>query len=75
MFWFFSSNNPEIFIKVLDACFDPFNHFWVFAAGLTDVETSLEVVDTKTGEVQRYDRPLGESFEAVRDTRAFATCP
>ncbi len=73
-FWFFSSNNPEIFVKVLDAC-GPFNRFWVFAAGLTEVETSLEVVDTKTGEVRRYDRPLGVPYEAISDTAAFATCP
>ncbi len=75
MFWFFSANNPEVFVKVLDACFDPFQHFWVFAAGLTNVETSLRVVDTATGQSRSYDRPLGTLYEAVSDTRAFSTCP
>ncbi len=75
-FWFFSANNPEIFIKVLDACELPgFNTFWVFAAGLTDVETTLRVVDSATGEERVYNRSLGVSYEAVRDTGAFSTCP
>ena len=74
-FWFFSPNNPEIFIKVLDACFEPFDHFWVFIGGLTDVETRVTVVDTATGEVRRYDKELGLGFDPIRDTSAFATCP
>ena len=74
-FWFFSDNNPEIFIKVLDACNLPGNKYWVFAAGLTDVRTTLRVVDTATGEERVYNRPLGVSYEAIRDTGAFSTCP
>ena len=74
-FWFFDIANPEIFVKLLDACVDPFNHFWVFAAGLTDVETSLTVVDTQTGAIKRYDKLLGAGFDPIRDTTAFATCP
>jgi glucose/arabinose dehydrogenase len=74
-FWFFNAANPEIFIKVLEACYPPFNHYWVFAAGLTDVETSLTVVDTATGELKRYDKAQGLPFEPILDTTAFATCP
>ncbi len=73
-FWFFDAANPEIFVKVLDACVDPFNHFWVFAAGLTDVETRLTVVDTATGDLRRYDKPQGQGFDPIRDTSAF-DCP
>ncbi len=29
-------------MKVLDACYPPFNHYWVLAAGLTDVAVRLE---------------------------------
>ncbi|MCP3963792.1 MAG: hypothetical protein GY719_38640 [bacterium] len=76
MFWFFSANNPEIFVKVLDACdITGFNNFWVFIAGLTDVQTSLRVLDTQTGEERVYDRPLGVPYVAVQDTDAFDTCP
>ncbi|MEE8523494.1 MAG: PQQ-dependent sugar dehydrogenase [Thermoanaerobaculia bacterium] len=74
-FWFFDVANPEVFVKVLDACVSPFDHFWVFAAGLTDVETTLTVVDTATGALRRYDKPLGEGFDPLRDTTAFDTCP
>lgn len=74
-FWFFSPNNQEVFVKVLDACFDPFQHFWFFAAGLTNVEVRLVVVDTETGIEKVYERPLGKPFGGIQDTRAFATCP
>lgn len=73
-FWFFRFGNPEIFVKVLDAC-DANGHFWVFTSGLTDLETTLVVVDTGTGQVRRWETALGEGFESIRDTRAFATCP
>jgi glucose/arabinose dehydrogenase len=74
-FWFFGPDNPELFVKVLDACREPFQRFWVFAAGLTEVETSLLVVDTETGASRRYDSALGQPYTPVRDTQAFATCP
>jgi hypothetical protein len=74
-FWFFGASNVEVLLKVLDACGDPFNRFWVFAAGLTDVEVTLRVTDTVTGEVQEYANPLGSPFEPVQDTTTFATCP
>lgn len=75
-FWFFGAKNPEIFVKVLDGCAPALNRrYWVFAAGLTNVGTSLVVVDTANGATRRYDRPLGVAYEAVIDTSAFATCP
>lgn len=73
-FWFFRPGNPEIFVKVLDACSGPLGHFWVFAGGMTDVEVSLEVVDTATGESRVYGSDLGVAFGTIRDTRAFDTC-
>ncbi len=75
-FWFFSAGNPELVIKVLDACQLPgFNSFWVFAAGLTDLRTNLRVIDTATGEERLYSRALGAPYDPVRDTAAFDTCP
>ena len=74
LFWFFSADNWELMVKVLDAC--AFNHHhWVFAAATTNVEYSLTVTDTKTGETVRYDNPLGRRSPAITDTKAFATCP
>jgi hypothetical protein len=75
-FWFFDAGNTELLIKVLDLCANPqFNNFWVFAAGLTDVEVTVTVTDTASGQVEVYGNELGEAFAPVLDTAAFATCP
>jgi hypothetical protein len=75
-FWFFSPENSELVVKVLDACdLAGSNRFWVFAAGLTNVEVTLTVTDTRTGQVREYENELGEPFQPILDTSAFATCP
>jgi hypothetical protein len=74
-FWFFDPANVEIVLKVKNACGAPFNHYWFFAAGLTDVDTVIEVADTKTGRVLTYHNPQARPFPAVQDTDAFPTCP
>ena len=73
-YWFFGSSNVEMVVKVIDAC--SFNQrFWVFAGGLTDVNVTLNVTDTKSGVVKTYTNPLGVAFQPIQDTSAFATCP
>lgn len=75
-FWFFSPTNIELDVKVLDGCVPSLgNHYWVFAAGLTDVHVVLTVTDTKTGDVRTYINPQGTVFQPITDTKAFATCP
>lgn len=75
-FWFFDSNNTELIVKVIDACGVPgFDSFWVFAAGLTNVEVTIEVTDTLALLNREYDNELGEPFAPVLDTQAFQTCP
>jgi hypothetical protein len=74
-FWFFNPNNVETVIKVLDACSQPSPSFWVFAAGLTNIEVMVTVTDSATGEVRSYDNPIQTPFEPIQDTDAFATCP
>jgi len=74
LFWFFSPDNWELLIKVIDGC--ALNgRYWVFAAGTTDVEYTLTVTDTLTGRTARYENPLGRRSPAFTDTEAFATCP
>ncbi|MEM7355892.1 MAG: hypothetical protein AAF657_34060 [Acidobacteriota bacterium] len=73
-FYFFSPNNVEVVVKVLDAC-EQFDRFWVFAGGLTDVEVELTVEDTLTGQIQTYRNELDTDFQPVRDFNAFDTCP
>ena len=74
-FWFFDAANAELFVKVNNACVVPFDRFWFFAAGLTDVEVVITVTGTKTGESKTYVNPLSRPFQPIQDTQAFATCP
>lgn len=73
LMWFFTDNNWELLVKVLDGC-DINNHFWVFAAATTDVEYEMVVTDSFTGLSRVYSNDLGVSAPAVTDTGAFATC-
>jgi len=73
LFWFFRKENIEMIVKVLDGC-SAFGHYWVFVAGLTNVEVVLRVEDTSTGLVKFYQNPQGQAFLPIQDTTAFATC-
>ena len=73
LLWFFDRNNWEMLVKVVNGC--GFNdRFWVFSAATTNVEYTLRVVDTLSGDVQTYFNPLGTSGPAITDTGAFDTC-
>lgn len=75
-FWFFSPNNAELLVKVLDGCTVPgFNTQWVFAAGVTNVGVTLTVEDTRTGATKVYRNTAGSVFAPILDTAAFTTCP
>jgi hypothetical protein len=73
-FWFFHENNVELLVKVLDGCAVNQRH-WVFAGGLTNVETTITVEDTLAGQTRGWHNPLGTAFPPLQDTTAFATCP
>ena len=76
LFYFFDADNWEMLIQVLNACGNPdFNNYWVFAAGLTNVEVTLTVTDTQSDVTKTYTNPLGTPFQPITDTSAFATCP
>ncbi|MEM8995385.1 MAG: hypothetical protein AAGF23_11400, partial [Acidobacteriota bacterium] len=75
LFWFFDPGNVELIVKVLDACGEPYDRFWVFAGGLTNVGVRLQVTDTVTGDVRIYQNTLGQRFQPIQDTDAFETCP
>lgn len=73
-FWFFDAANIEVVVKLLAAC--PVNdRFWFFAAGLTNVEVTLEVTDTSVPQTKGYFNPQGTAFQPIQDTAAFNTCP
>jgi hypothetical protein len=68
-FWFFSSNNVELVIKVVDGrAFNGF--FWVFYGALSDVEYTITVTDMTTGVANTYANPQGR-LASVADTSAF----
>ena len=74
IFWFFDPSNWEILVKVLDGC--ALNQrYWVFLAGITNVEYTLTVTDTLTGATATYHNPLGTTAVGVNDTQALAVCP
>ncbi|MFY9822423.1 MAG: pre-peptidase C-terminal domain-containing protein [Thermoanaerobaculia bacterium] len=73
-FWFFGASNVEMVLKVLDAC-TVNQKFWVYAGGLTNVETTIHVTDTMTGTSKTYMNPQGTSFLPIQDSSAFGTCP
>ena len=68
-FWFFSPNNVELVVKVLDGRALN-NQFWVFYGALSNVEYELTVTDTVTGNVNTYTNPSGR-FASVGHTEAF----
>jgi len=75
--WFFNATNVEVVIKVLNAC-GINSAYWVFAGGLTDVNTVIKVTDVRNGQVKTYTNPQGTPFQPIQDVNAFTapgTCP
>lgn len=73
-FWFFSSRNPELTVKVIDGC-ATFGRWWFFAAGLTNVGVEIVVTDQALGGPKIYRNPLGRPFEPILDTVGFPCIP
>ena len=69
IFWFFDEANVELAIKILDGRTIN-DRFWVFYGALSNVEYTITVEDTETGEVRVYFNPLHE-FASRGDTAAF----
>jgi len=73
-FWFFSPDNPEILVKVLDGC--GFNGAkWFFASAGTNVGFTVTVTDTATAAQKVYTNPDRNPALPIQDTSAFTTCP
>lgn len=71
--WFFTADNVEVVIKVLDGCAIN-SRFWVFAGGLTNVAVTIHVTDTQTGATNNYINAQKTAFPPLQDTSAFP-CP
>ena len=71
--WFFSDQNHELMVKVLDG--RPVNgHFWVFFGALSNVEYTITVTDTVTAARKTYRNPPG-GLTSRADTAAFPAAP
>lgn len=74
-FWFFDPNNIEMVVKVLNGCAIT-DAYWVFAAGLTNVQVNWLVTDTFTGATFVGTNTQGTAFGPVQQTQAFpGSCP
>ncbi|MEM8963982.1 MAG: PQQ-dependent sugar dehydrogenase [Acidobacteriota bacterium] len=73
LFWYFTENNWELLVKVLDAC-TLNDHYWVFFAATTNVEFTVRILDNETGEIWERTNPMGVLAQAVNDRQAFQGC-
>lgn len=69
-FWFFSPDNPEMLVKLLDGC--ALNqHHWLLAAATTNVGYSLTVTDALTGAEKTYTSADQAAAIPIQDAAAF----
>lgn len=72
-FWFFDEGNVELVVKMLNGC-NVNGAFWALFTSSVEVDLTVEVTDTLSGEQKTY-QPPNPAFPAVTDTTAFTTCP
>jgi hypothetical protein len=68
-FWFYSPDNIDVVVKVLDGR-GVNGHFWVFFGPLTTDQFTVTVTDTQTGATKTYTSAAG-SLTGGADTTAF----
>ena len=69
LLWFFTRDNAEVLIKVLDGCaFN--NHRWVYVAPVTDLAFNLYVIDSEGNTWSHHNRQ-GDTASARSDNEAF----
>jgi hypothetical protein len=73
LFYFFGATNPEMLIKVLDAC-TLSNTFWVFFAATTNVGFVVTVTDTIGQHHQTFTNPDQQAAAPVQSTSGLP-CP
>ncbi len=69
-FWFFSPDNPEMLLKVLDGCAVN-GHHWLLAAATTNVAYELAVTDSLTGATKTYGNADLHPAEPIQDIAVF----
>lgn len=69
-FWFSRPDNPEVFVKVLEAC-DISGRYWIFVGGLTNLGVRVSIFDELVDFAYGVTNPLGRPFQTFIDTRGF----
>ncbi|HKI85981.1 MAG TPA: hypothetical protein VKA53_04470, partial [Thermoanaerobaculia bacterium] len=69
IFWFFSHANPEMLVKVHNACASS-KYFWVFVSAGTNAGVDLYVADTVTGAVAFFHNPDLGPYPSIHDFTA-----
>ena len=67
-------SNPEVLVKVINACATPFQSWWVFYSATTDLGFTITVIDRRTQTIKTYTNEDLHAADPVQDTRAFLTC-
>lgn len=72
-FYFFSSTNVELVAKIVSFCNGSSGNYGLYASGLTDVNVTFLVTDTRSGIARSYVNPLGNRFCTIGD--GYNVCP
>ena len=72
-FWFSSSSNVELVCKMVSFCNGSSGNYGFYASGLTDVQATFKVTDTRNGTYRTYTNALGHRFTTIADGPF--TCP
>jgi hypothetical protein len=71
LFWFFTPDNPEVVLKILDGCAVN-DRFWVYFSAATNVGFTLTVRDTKSGTEKVYTNADLHAAQPTQDVNAFS---
>lgn len=73
--WFLDPTNFELVVKEINGCFTgPVSH-WIFAAGLTNFQVAILVLDAATGVTRTYSNPPRQNFQPIIDQQTPFPCP
>jgi hypothetical protein len=71
IFYFSNPANPELLIKVINACVPPFDRYWVFFSATTNLGLTIAVTDTAKDLTKTYTNVDLSPAQPVQDTDAF----
>jgi hypothetical protein len=71
--YFSDASSVDLVAKFVSSCDGHSGNWAIYTSGLTDVEVTFKVTDTKTGLYKEYENALGNKFCTIRDGPF--TCP